>query len=192
MKKLYAIFVLAFSVSFANAAIIPIQVLATSFSPATATAQCGDTVVWVLQSGSHTTTSTTIPGCATAWNAPIAISSPTFAITVPCAGTYNYKCTPHGFTGTIVVTCSNAVPSIDLNFVSTVYPNPFNTKITIEAPVADMITFYNMVGEKIKSVALKNGQTKIDVDVPELTQGIYFYSLLKEGVIVETRKLVKN
>ena len=193
MKKLYAIFVLAFLVSMAKAAIIPITVQASSFSPSAVTAACNDTIVWVWgQSGSHTTTSTTIPGCASAWNNPISISSPTFAITVPCAGTYNYKCTPHGFTGTITVTCPNGVPSINNSFLSSVYPNPFSNKLIIESSDADMISFYNIVGEKIKSVTLQKGPPKTEINLSDLTKGIYFYSVMREGAVIETKKIVKN
>jgi len=110
MKKIYLIIGLLFILSLANAAPIIITVQVASFNPANTTAQCGDTIVWVWgNSGTHTTTSTTIPVCATSWNAPISATSFTFAITVPCAGTYNYQCTPHLFTGTITVTCPNGI-----------------------------------------------------------------------------------
>lgn len=195
MKKLYAVLLLSSSVSFANAAIVAIAVQASSFSPASATAQCGDTVVWGWAgSGTHTTTSTTIPGCATPWNAPISAASFSFAITVPCTGTYNYVCSPHGFTGTIVVTgsCGSGVSSLDLNYISSSYPNPFNNKVTIEFPYGDMISLFNVVGEQIKTIALQRGQTKAEIISADLKQGIYFYSIYKEGVAIESRKIIKN
>lgn len=192
MKKFYSLLILATTVSMANAAIKTITVQASSFSPATVSAVCNDTIIWIWgQAGTHTTTSTTIPGCATAWNNPISAASLTFAITVPCAGTYNYKCTPHGFTGTIVVTCTSAVPSINNDYFSGAYPNPFISKITIETPDADMISLYNMAGEKIKTISLQRGHTKTEINLPDLNSGIYFYCLLKEGVVIETRKIVK-
>lgn len=194
MKKLYAILVSVFSVSMANATIIPITVNASAFSPAAVNAVCGDTVGWVWGgSGSHTTTSTTIPGCATAWNAPISATSFTFAITIPsCPGVYNYVCTPHGFTGTITVTCANSVSSLSTHYVSTAYPMPCTSKLTIEAPGAEVIAIYNTLGEKIKTIAVPGGQSKTTISLADLNAGIYFYSILKEGVIVETRKIVKN
>ena len=81
---------------------------------------------------------------------------------------------------------------MDLNRVSSAYPNPFADKLTIETTQGDMISIYNMLGEKMKSVSLKSGQTKVQVDGTELNSGIYFYSIIKEGVIVETRKVVKE
>ena len=182
MKKLYSILVLAFSVSLANATIWSVTVGPTSFTPATVSALCGDTIGWLLGSGIHTTTSTTIPVCATAWDAPISAASPVYAIVVPCVGTYNYKCTPHGFTGMIVVTgtCASGVPSINMNFLSTAFPNPFSNKVTIETPPADLISIYNAVGEKIKTIALLHGQTKVEVNVSDLTDGFYFYSIISK------------
>lgn len=193
MKKLYAILIFAFSVSLANAAIIPIQVMASSFSPASVNAICNDTIVWVWGgSGSHTTTSTTIPSCATSWNAPISVSSFSFAITVPCAGTYNYVCSPHSFTGVINVTCPAGVSSLDYNYVSSVYPNPFTARFSIEFLSADMITLYNVIGDEIKTISVRPGQTKAEINAADLREGIYFYCILKEGIVIETRKIVKN
>ena len=193
MKKLYAILSLAFSVSLANATVHTLTVMASSFSPTAINAVCGDTVAWVWgQVGSHTTTSTTIPACATAWNSPLNAATPAFAIVISCAGTYNYKCTPHGFTGMIVATCPNSVPSISNNYFSAAYPNPFSNKITIETPSADVISIYNAVGEKIKTITLQKGQTKTEINASDLSSGIYFYAILKEGVVVETKKIVKN
>ena len=194
MKKLYAILILSVSASFANATIRQVTVGPASFNPSTVNALCGDTIAWTLVSGSHTTTSTTIPVCAVAWDAPINATTPAYAIVVSCLGTYNYKCTPHGFTGSIVVTgtCSSGVPSINTNFISTAYPNPFNNKVTIETPAADLICVYNAVGEKIKTIALQKGQIKAEVNTSDLTDGLYFYAIIKEGVVIETRKIVKN
>lgn len=195
MKKIYSILVLLFTVSLANATIWQVTVNASSFSPATVNALCGDTVGWILGSGSHTTTSTTIPACATAWNAPINATSPVYAIAVLCTGTYNYVCTPHGFTGMIIVTgtCASGVAvSVSNNYFSAAYPNPFSSKLTFENSEADMIALYNVVGEKIKIIIFQHGQTKVEVNAADLREGIYFYAIMKEGVVIETRKIVKK
>lgn len=195
MKKLYFVLVLSFFTLLTNAAIHSISVNASAFAPASVNAVCGDTILWYWgQSGSHTTTSTTIPSCATAWNQPIGISSFTFAITVPCAGTYNYACTPHGFTGVLNVTgtCANGVPALSNDPISIAYPSPFSNKITIEFSEADLISIYNVLGEKIQTIALKDGQTKAEISDLDIEEGVYFYSLIKEGIIIETKKIVKN
>ena len=88
-------------------------------------------------------------------------------------------------------TCASGVASINNNFASAVYPVPFSNKLTIETD-ADMIALYNMVGEKIKTITLAHGQTKTEINTTDLRDGIYFYCIIKEGVVIETRKIVKN
>ena len=110
------------------------------------------------------------------------------------AGNYHYECHPafsHGEPGYIVVSAPTGISSIAPNPVSLVYPNPFTNKITIETPAAETVVVYNVVGEKIKSIAL-NAQTKIEIDMTEFTAGIYFYAVIKEGVAVETKRMIKN
>ncbi|MBI4947036.1 MAG: T9SS type A sorting domain-containing protein [Bacteroidetes bacterium] len=192
MKKIYTLILFSFIALLSKATIWPVTVNSSSFSPATVNAVCGDTVRWTLGSGSHTTTSTTIPGCGTAWNAPINSTTSTYSVVVPCAGTYNYKCTPHGFTGTITVTCTNGVASINNNFSSSAYPIPFSNKLTIETSDADMIALYNIIGENIRTITLPHGQTQTEINTADLKDGIYLYSVFKEGVVVETKKIVKN
>jgi plastocyanin len=195
MKKIYLLLSFAFMATLANATIHVVQVQGSAFSPATVNALCNDTIIWGWAgSGSHTTTSTTIPGCATAWNAPISAGSFSFAITVPCTGTYNYECTPHSFTGVINVTgtCSSGLNDMYKEDLSKAFPNPFTSKFTVETPDAEMIVIYNMVGEKIKTITVPKGQTKSEVNTTDLQKGMYFYSILREGLVVETKKLVKN
>ena len=204
MKKIYSlVFVslaalLAINTANATVRIVTCQNVPSHFLPVTVNALCGDTVRWNWVAGNHVVgpiNSSFIPVGAAMWNAPINSSSITFQYVVTVPGNYHYVChpsTPHGEDAYIIVTCSSGVPNIDINPVSVAYPNPFSDKLIIETTAGDMIAIYNLLGEKIKSVALTSGQTKVQVEVPELNSGIYFYSILKEGVIVETRKLVKE
>lgn len=203
MKKLYSILAILFTsvllIGTANATIVTIQAIGTNsatdkFSPSVANAVCGDTIKWVLVSGTHTTASTTIPTGATSWTSPN-ITANGYLYVVTVAGTYNYTCHPSSgghMPGSIVVTCSAGLSGFNNDFISTSYPNPFSDKMVIETPPADMISIYNMVGEKTKIFLLTNGQTKVEIDTGELPVGVYFYSIFKEGIIIETRKLVKN
>ncbi|MBI3500453.1 MAG: T9SS type A sorting domain-containing protein [Bacteroidetes bacterium] len=198
MKKIFTLLSFSFIALLGNATIHFITVgtpTSNVFNPANITAVCGDTVIWQWGAGSHTTTSTNIPACATAWNANINSTSTVYAITIPCAGTYSYQCTPHaamGMVGTIVATCTNNVPIIASHYFSAAYPNPFSSKLTIETSQANLISIYNAVGENIKSIAVPQGQIKTEIDMQDLQAGIYFYAVLKEGVIIETKKIVKQ
>lgn len=74
-----------------------------SFSPSNVIANIGDTIQWTKVGSFHTTTSTNIPTCATAWNNNMDIST-TFQYIIELSGTYDYKCSNHGgMTGTITV-----------------------------------------------------------------------------------------
>jgi len=200
MKRIL-LFIISLSLSYlletnyVNATVHIITAVSTpteGFFPAITNAVCGDTIKWVLGNGTHTTASTSIPNGAAPWNSPnITTSGFIYVVTVP--GTYNYTC--HPTTGghmdaSIVVTCSTGVPSIDHDFASSVYPNPCSEKIVIETPMAEIISFYNVVGEKIKSVTVKTGQTKIEIDVAELTKGIYFVKIFN-GEKIHTEKIMK-
>lgn len=65
------------------------------FVPANLNVNVGDTIRWVWINGTHTTTSTTIPVGAPAWDEPITSSNTFYEYRVAVAGTYNYLCTPH-------------------------------------------------------------------------------------------------
>ncbi len=74
----------------------------------------------------------------------------------------------------------------------TIYPNPFTDKITIETPPAETVDIYNSAGRKVKSLALNSGQTQIEIDFAGLTDGIYFYSIVRQQKIAATGKLLKS
>lgn len=111
MKKftLFTAFLLC-SFSFLYATTIVVRVSDFQFQPKTVNAKVGDTIRWRWISGSHTTTSVTIPANARAWDRAINTNMRNFRYRLRQAGTYQYKCTPHnslGMTGTIIV--SNAL-----------------------------------------------------------------------------------
>lgn len=95
MKKVYPLFIalLLFNCSFATTHVI--QVSNYQFSPASLNVNVGDTIQWTWTQGFHTTTSTTIPAGAAAWDAPMTSSNTTFLYKITAAGTYNYLCSPH-------------------------------------------------------------------------------------------------
>ena len=170
----------------------------THFLPVTVNAVCGDTIRWTWVAGNHVVgpqSASNIPSGAAMFNAPIDVSHTSFQYVVTVAGSYNYQChpaTPHGEPGYIVVTCGTGITSLMADAISSAYPNPCQDKFTIETTGADLVSVYNLLGEKIRSVSFNNGQTKTQIDVAGLSPGIYFYSLIKEGITVETRKFVKE
>lgn len=201
MKKFYILTSLLMFIITADAAVITItcQNTPSHFLPVTVNAVCGDTIHWTWLAGGHIVgpiNASYIPGGAAMWNAPIDAGNLSFDYVVTVPGNYHYVChpsTPHGEDGYIVVTCTTGIPFPNPDNISAAYPIPFTNKITIEeSSNADKIVLYDMLGNNLKSVSVQPGQTKIEMDVAGLTKGIYFYSLMKEGVIIETRKIVSQ
>ena len=91
-----------------------VQVSNFQFSPSSLpNVNLGDTIRWKWVSGSHTTTSMTIPAGASSWDSPINSTITSFEYVPAVTGTYNYKCTPHfsmGMTGTFTV--SGVTPTL--------------------------------------------------------------------------------
>ena len=193
MKKLYTILVLMVAFSQAHAALHIITVSDNQFTPATLNAECGDTVKWVWESGDHTTWSNSIPTGASPWVESINSIDTTYSYQVNEAGTYNYICYFHAMmTGSIIVTCPTEIASQSDNFSSLVYPNPFENNLTIETPDATLISIYTITGEKIKTIILTEGQTKTQINTRDMAPGIYLCAILKKGVLVDRRKLLKQ
>lgn len=75
---------------------------------------------------------------------------------------------------------------------SRAYPNPANDNFTFEYVLSGSGTFVlsNILGAKIREIKLDDASGKISVNTGELSEGVYFYSVLENGRLVETNKLV--
>ena len=75
-------------------------------------------------------------------------------------------------------------------------PNPFaeQTTITYIIPVSvgkAQIIFYNNFGQIIQTVDLKTrGKGKVNVFASDLSSGLYHYTLVADGKIVDSKKMV--
>lgn len=71
------------------------------------------------------------------------------------------------------------------------YPNPasdnFNIQMTSNGADVDLMV-YNILGETVMSEQLFDGLNNVSIE--PLTNGVYFYSILKNGKAVETKKLI--
>jgi plastocyanin len=109
MKRIALLVFLMSSVSVTFAHTIKIAVSDFQFKAKSVNAVVGDTITWVWKTGTHTTTSTTIPAGAVKWDKPIDATHKKFSIILKVAGTYNYQCTFHfsiGMVGKIIVSRS--------------------------------------------------------------------------------------
>lgn len=79
--------------------------------------------------------------------------------------------------------------------ISNPYPNPskafvqFNYKLN-DAKDNATINVYNLLGTKVKAVALNGMENKISISTNDLSDGVYFYSLTVSNKIVATKKFV--
>jgi hypothetical protein len=75
-------------------------------------------------------------------------------------------------------------------------PNPFSQTTTIEYFIADnvqkaMICIYDMNGTQLKSIQLhQRGDGSITINGNELKAGMYMYSLIADGHLVDTKRMV--
>jgi plastocyanin len=196
MKKLYSLIIISIfflSAAKLNAATIPVTIQSFSFSPATFTAVVGDDIVFTLINGTHSVVSTSVPGGASAMasGTMTTTSNTTYTYTVAFSGTYTFKCGFHssmvgGFTASAL-----GVVDPSLNLLTSVYPSPFKEKVTVKYNGIESIEFMDIVGEKIKTIEMVSNEGKLEVDFDNLPAGVYFYRTYKDGVVFETRKIVK-
>ncbi len=93
-------YVLSILLSFALIGIIKpttinVDVANYAFTPSSFDAAVGDTVVWTLSSGTHTTTSTSVPAGAASWDYTFSAIGDTFAYVITVEGVYEYHCSFH-------------------------------------------------------------------------------------------------
>ncbi len=114
-----AILVINFAGTYA--ATVTVHVANFAFSPKTVNAVVGDVINWVWDNGSHTTTSTSVPGGAATWSQSMNSGNKSFSYTITVPGTYQYWCIPHSpdMAGTINATASLPVVLAYLNVGST-------------------------------------------------------------------------
>lgn len=194
MKKLYFMLIAVIAgITTVKATIRTISVADFKFSPSAVNANVGDTIRWVWSSGTHTTTSGTIPNGATSWNANINSGNTTFDYVIPVAGTYNYFCSIHPqMTGTINATSGTGISQLTASLSMSAFPNPFRDKITLSHHAADGITVLNMVGAVVADFTVESAEVKTILDLSSLPAGVYFVSTSKEGVITGTKRIVKG
>jgi plastocyanin len=121
MKKLSLLFLfVAFLFTGAKAATINVSVTDFAFTPLSFTVQVGDTVVWTLTSGSHTTTSTSVPAGAASWDYTFTGPGDTFSYIVQVEGVYEYWCAIHTIDMRASFSTKVSLPFVeDFNFTST-------------------------------------------------------------------------
>lgn len=189
MKKLLLLSALTCCLTIQSFAVLHTVVVKDfSFTPATLTAHPGDTIQWTWQSGTHTTTSTTIPSGAAAWDNPMTSSSTTFNYVVPnVVGTYNYKCTPHasmGMTGSFTVVSNVGITPVTAAPVSfSIAPNPASGYVHIQlvGPASHFsVKVIDLLGREVVSKDFDIA-TDAELDLQAIPKGNYVVCVQQDG-----------
>ena len=167
------------------------------------TIRVGDVVTFSYPTGfsSHPTASTT-----SAW-ATFQMSSNSRTVTLPAfntVGSFPYFCTAHGAPGigqfgTLIVQAATPTATLDARTAGievSVYPNPSRGQVTVQlnqkAGQSYQLRLSNIIGQEVRTIALKPELTAagLALDLSDLHTGVYFYSLLVDGKVASTKRLV--
>ncbi|WP_051718345.1 T9SS type A sorting domain-containing protein [Hymenobacter sp. IS2118] len=172
------------------------------YSPAEVTIDPGDQINFVWQAGVHPTVS---DSPTPLWQS-FTLSASTPARLLPAfntPGSFPYHCSAHGSPGNgmngIIVVRQGTVTSTTnpaLAAALNVYPNPSRGQITVQLTQKPGVDYTfrlsNIIGQQLRVIALKPELTSAGllVDLSDLRTGMYFYSLLADGKVVATKRLV--
>ena len=189
----------------AKATIHTVQVADFSFTPSTLNINSGDTVRWVWVSGTHTTTSTSVPSGAATWDHPMNSTSTQFDVKFTVVGTYNYHCSIHPtmMTGVITVASTTGLPEVkNYSFNVKTYPIPFTDNLSISFTMPERgtttISIYDITGKLIKILAdmeYEKGNHIINWDGKNengetVNHGLYFYMIESKGLSKVSGKII--
>lgn len=191
MKKISTLCISALMIIFCsfktNATTVIVNVEDFEFDPAIFTINVGDQVMWMWDNsgGAHTTTSTTIPGGAVAWDEVISQSSPMFTYTATVPGSYDYVCLYHqsmGMVGHFTVngtTGITPVPSVPVLFINSTSVS--NGQLTISYGIPALtgmnLKLYDLLGKSV--------QTFVSSEKPAgVYSEIYSVAILKKGIYI--------
>ncbi|MBK9406086.1 MAG: T9SS type A sorting domain-containing protein [Ignavibacteria bacterium] len=101
-------------------------------------------------------------------------------------------------TGGVLTNFTNTSTEIPGNyFLSQNYPNPFNPVTNLEFGISKLgfvsLKVYDVLGSEIKTLVNENkpaGNYEVEFDGSHLSSGIYFYSLLIDGNVIDTKRMI--
>jgi len=107
---------------------------------------------------------------------------------------YNTSVASDSISFVIRYTSISAVPSVKpAETMLRAYPNPATTSVNIEysAPEShSYLVIKNLTGSTVYKQAVPSGNGKVNVNVSDLTNGIYFYGIESNGNMLSTKKLL--
>ena len=170
-----------------------------TFTPSSGiTMHPGDTIKWVWASGTHTTTSTTIPAGATSWDQPLNSTATIFSYVPTVLGTYNYQCNFHVSSGMIgsfnVVSAAGIAPVNEVNAIFCMYPNPASGSLHMQfnnpgLPVTVIMT--DMNGKEVIRCEYNNlKETELNTD--KIPNGLYMIRTVQGNNIYKQELVIAH
>ena len=101
---------------------------------------------------------------------------------------------PNDSVSVVLKFSASATFSVKENSLQTskAYPNPAKNYVVVELAkqpkAGTTIEVYNLLGTKVRSIAVRN--SRIEISVADLNAGIYLYTILENGRAVETKRIV--
>jgi hypothetical protein len=80
-------------------------------------------------------------------------------------------------------------------FISDLYPNPATSFVTINYDLPQEVTnasvrIINILGSVVKNEVMNKNATSLRMDISDLTNGVYFYSIVINDKVYKTKKLI--
>jgi len=80
-------------------------------------------------------------------------------------------------------------------FVSDIYPNPATNFITFDYELTSHVInanvkIMNLLGSVVKNIEIDKNSTNLRLDISNLTNGVYFYSVIINNEVYKTKKLI--
>ncbi len=201
MKKFYLILALLTITIRSNAKIVTVIVSDNQFSPSNAILNVGDTIKWQWESGTHTTTSTSVPANAGAWDAPIDAANTVFSYVVMEPGAYAYQCNFHfqmGMRGLFTAIEHTGINENQPDVFMNVKANSLSDQIYVDLNTAKAgamnLRLYNILGKEIRNLLSTQqgaGSYHYTYDVGDLARGIYFVKLSMQDVDLVKRIMIQ-
>ncbi len=81
------------------------------------------------------------------------------------------------------------------NIFSNAYPNPANNTVSFDYNMpfdvnSASVSIFNMMGQEVVKQNLNVSASRVDINVSDLNEGVYFYSLIINNQTVKTNKFV--
>ncbi len=135
--------------------------------------------------------------CADTNLRPTQLPSPVVAQSFASIAPFTVQCIPATFNRitfgiTLTDPCTGQIIEVPetLKVPLQIYPNPFTSTFIVNSPNQEgQFLLFNSAGVCVKEQSLENGEQTISGE--ELAAGIYFYSIISEGQIVSSGKLIK-